>query len=165
MGAIMWKRKRKTEFLPWYRAPGYKGNLTEAQKRELDSFRAQETHPAANYDSLPTEAQHYINRLELQIYDDKQQQIAGAALVVMAFGALTLYLTYFGAPEPTAWRYVAGGLCLVVPWFVYSYYWKKNAKAFMPEEPYAASPTDEGLRLEWEIEYLSHRRREQADRE
>ena len=154
----MWKRKRKTEFLPWYRAKGYKGNLTEAQKRELDSFRAQDTHPASNYDGLPTEVQNYIGRLELEIYDQKQEKIAAAALVVMALGLLTLYLTYFGAPEPTAWRYVSGALCLVVPWFVYSYYWKKNAEAFMPTEPYAAFPTDEGRRFEWEIEYLSRRR-------
>ena len=37
----MWKRKRKSEWLPWYRAPDYKGDLTEAQKRELDAFRMQ----------------------------------------------------------------------------------------------------------------------------
>ena len=78
----MWKRKRKTKALPWYRARNYKGKMTEAQKRELDSFRAQEPHPAADYDSLPTEVQHYINRLEVEIYDNKQRQIAARALFV-----------------------------------------------------------------------------------
>jgi hypothetical protein len=159
----MWKRKRKTEFLPWYRSRGYKGNLSEAQKRELDSFRAQETHPASRYERLPVEVQNYIGRLELEIYDGKQEKIAAAALVVSMFGALTLYQMYFGFPEPTNWRYVVSALCLVVPWIVYKYYWKKNAEAFLPDEPYAAFPTDEGLRLEWEIEYLSMRRQEVED--
>jgi exonuclease I len=31
----MWKRKRKAEWLPWYRARNYKGDLTEAEKRQL----------------------------------------------------------------------------------------------------------------------------------
>ena len=161
----MWKRKRKTEFLPWYRAKGYKGNLTEAQKRELDSFRAQESHPASSYGKLPVEVQNYIGRLEMQIYDSKQEKLGIGALIVSMFSALTLYQMYFGFPEATTWRYVVSGLGLVVPWIVYRYYWKKNAEAFLPDEPYAAFPTDEGLRFEWEIEYLSMRRQEQEYRD
>ena len=95
----MWKRK--TEFLPWYRARNYKGNLTEAQKRDLDSFRAQETHPAADYDSLPTEVQHYINKLEMEIYDSKQQKIAARTLFGTGIGVLLALQMYFGGLEAT----------------------------------------------------------------
>jgi hypothetical protein len=157
----MWQRKRKVEFLPWYRAAGYKGSLTETQKRELDSFRAQQPHPAATYEGLSLEVQNYINRLEMEIYDGKQEKIAIVALVVSMFGAFTLYQLYFGFPEPTVWRYLASGGCLFFPWFVYKYRWKKNAEAFLPDEPYAAFPTDEGLRQEWELEYLSAQREQQ----
>jgi hypothetical protein len=42
----MFRRKKKQpEHLPWYRARNYKGNLTEAEKRQLDFFRMQEKHP------------------------------------------------------------------------------------------------------------------------
>ena len=47
----MWKRKR--EWLPWYRARNYEGDLTEAEKRQLDAFRMQPSHPAAKFDDLP----------------------------------------------------------------------------------------------------------------
>jgi hypothetical protein len=43
------RRKSSSERLPWYRAPDYSGNLTEAEKRQLDAFRMQARHPAARY--------------------------------------------------------------------------------------------------------------------
>jgi hypothetical protein len=43
----MWKRKPKTEWVPWYRAHDYKGDMTETEKRELDAFRMEPKHPAA----------------------------------------------------------------------------------------------------------------------
>ncbi len=159
----MWKRKRKTELLPWYRTRSYKGKMTESQKRELDAFRSQELHPAADYDSLPTEVQHYINRLEMEIYDDKQKTIAARALFVTGIGVLLAYQMYFGGPEPTPWGYAASALFMVVPWFVYSYAFKKNANEFLPDDPGPNSPTDEGIRMEWEIEYLGRRRQARND--
>ena len=70
---ISWKKKHK-EFLPWYRAPGYKGHLTEDEKRELDSFRLRENkysekHPAAHREDLPDEVQSYISNIEQELYD------------------------------------------------------------------------------------------------
>jgi hypothetical protein len=45
-----WLRRRQrqssSERLPWYRAPDYSGNFTEAEKRALDAFRVQARHPA-----------------------------------------------------------------------------------------------------------------------
>jgi exonuclease I len=57
----MWKRKRKAEeWLPWYRARNYKGDLTEAEKRQFDAFRMQPKHPADH--DLPEEVRNYIIR-------------------------------------------------------------------------------------------------------
>jgi hypothetical protein len=40
---MFWSKKTKTvKSLPWYRSPKYKGDLTEEEKRELDSFRFRE---------------------------------------------------------------------------------------------------------------------------
>jgi hypothetical protein len=50
--SVMGRSKRRVEWLPWYRARGYNGNLTEAEKRQLDAFRAQEKHPAASKQAL-----------------------------------------------------------------------------------------------------------------
>jgi exonuclease I len=37
------RKKKRKELLPWYRARNYKENLTENEKRELDSFRHRES--------------------------------------------------------------------------------------------------------------------------
>ena len=73
----MWKRKRKAEWLPWYRARNYKGDLTEAEKRQFDAFRMQPKHPAAQEDDLPEEVQSYIGRIEMELYDKKQEGARG----------------------------------------------------------------------------------------
>jgi len=58
---MVWRtEKKKAASLPWYRSTKYKGNLTEDEKRELDSFRYREKkhnekHPAASCDDLPNE--------------------------------------------------------------------------------------------------------------
>jgi len=46
----MAKRKRIAEWLPWYRGRNYKGDLTEAEKHQLDALRMQPTHPAARWE-------------------------------------------------------------------------------------------------------------------
>ena len=58
----MVKRKRQVEHLPWYRARNYKGDLTETEKRQLDAFRKQPKHPAAEEDDLPEEVRNYSVR-------------------------------------------------------------------------------------------------------
>jgi hypothetical protein len=88
--------KRKAEWVPWYRAHDYEGNLTEAEKRQLDSFRVQPKHPAAQYDELPEEVQSYINRIECELYDKKQSSLVGQATVLSAIGGALLFLNYKG---------------------------------------------------------------------
>jgi hypothetical protein len=158
----MWKRKREAEWLPWYRARNYKGDLTEVEKRELDAFRVRPDHPAAQGDNLPEEVQSYLNKIELELYDKKQDGAVGRALVLSAIGAALLYLNYegcFGAP--TTWSYAAAVLLLVVPWLYYRYEWNRNAEEFLPSDaPHSA--TDEAIRQEWEVDYIARKR--QAER-
>jgi hypothetical protein len=87
---------KSTESLPWYRKKGFKGDLTENEKRQLDSFRMRENHPAASYDSLPEEVQYYISKLEIEGYDCKQQSLAASCLFVSGVGAFFLIRYYFG---------------------------------------------------------------------
>jgi exonuclease I len=60
---MLGRKKKPTERLPWYRARNYKGDLTENEKRQLDSFRMRPEHPAASYDTLPGEVKVYIGEL------------------------------------------------------------------------------------------------------
>jgi hypothetical protein len=159
-------RKRKAEWLPWYRARNYKGDLTEEEKRQLDAFRMQPTHPAARLDDLPEEVRNYIGRIELELYDKKQDGAASRAMFYSAIGAALHFLIYtgfFGAP--TVWSYAAGVLLLVVPWFIYRYEWKKNAEEFLPSDrsDRPCGVTDEGIRREWELEYLTRNRLAERD--
>jgi hypothetical protein len=150
--------KRKAEWMPWYRARNYKGDLTEAEKRELDALRMQPRHPAAQADSLPEEAQNYLNKIELELYDKKQNGAAGRALLSSALGALLLYLNYrgcFGAA--TMWSSAFAALLVVVPWLYYRYEWKRNAEELLPSDD-SYSVTDEGIRREWELDYIVRKR-------
>ena len=75
-GAAMSRSKKKpTERLPWYRARGYKGDITENEKRQLDAFRMQKEHPAASYDSLPKEVRMYMIKIGMELYDKKQESL------------------------------------------------------------------------------------------
>jgi hypothetical protein len=60
----------RSRSLPWYRARDYKGDVTEEEKRELDSFRHRESeggeHPSASYGDLPKEVQLYISKIEIE---------------------------------------------------------------------------------------------------
>ena len=84
---MWWRSKLKTEELPWYRSPGYNGKMSEAEKRQLDAFRMQEQHPAARQEDLPEEVRSYIGRIEMKLYDLKQETAASRALVASVAGA------------------------------------------------------------------------------
>jgi hypothetical protein len=153
--------KRKAEWLPWYRARNYKGNLTEAEKRQLDVFRMQPRHPADH--DLPEEVRRYICNITLELYDRKQDAAAGRAWTWSAIGAALLfgsYMGWFGAP--TIWLYALGAWFLVFPWFVYRYEWKKNAEEFLPSD-HSHNAIDEGIRQEWELNWLYHNSQEKRD--
>jgi hypothetical protein len=150
------RRKKQAEQLPWYRMRNYKGNLTEAEKRQLDAFRMQEKHPAADYDSLPQEVQSYINGLELENYDNKQGALVLPILVCSGFGAYFLIRCILGYDEGSLVNYAVSIAFLVLPWIWYRIKWKQNADAFLPET--WPSPTHEALMREWELDYISNKR-------
>jgi len=159
----MKKRDEKPEWLPWYRAQNYKGNLTEAEKRQLDVFRAQPKHSAMRTEDLPEEVQNYINQIELKLYDHRQQYAFGQAFFYRLIGAALLALHYTGCLTATPWIYAFDVLLLVSPWFFYRYRWKKNAEEFLPSEKDVPNPTDEAIRKEWELNYLTAIHQQQRD--
>jgi hypothetical protein len=161
---MFWHRSKYREVAPWYRARAYRGNLTEAQKRELDAFRTQPKHPAARYEDLPEEVQAYIARLETEAYDLKQEKAVSLALACNAVGLALLYFHYFGALAlSTFWTWTLGLLLVIVPWFVYRHQWNKNAEEFMPDYIGAGrdSPANEALQKEWDVGHLARNRSEQ----
>jgi hypothetical protein len=100
----MWGKPK--EWLPWYRAHDYEGNLTEAEKRQLDAFRVQPKHPAAELDDLPEEVQNYINTIECELHDEKNAVVFARALFFSAIGAALIFLNYKGFwGAPTIWQY------------------------------------------------------------
>lgn len=158
----MWKRKHKTEWLPWYRARNYKGDLTEAEKRQLDAFRAQPKHPAADLKDLPQEVQDYIGQIEIELYDKKQEGAAATAFALSAIGAALIYLNFNGClGTPTIWSYAAAVLLIVVAWIWYGREWRKNAEEFRPSD--GPWPTEEAIRQQWELNWVDNHRRAKRD--
>ena len=152
---VVKKHKAKPEWLPWYRARNYKGNLTEAQKRQLDGFRAQPKHPATQEEDLPEEVQNYIGRIELELYDNKKQIVSERTLFVSLFGAAMLTLHYTGRITATPWEYAGDLLLLVVPSFFWRYYITKYGEELLPSlDEGVPNQTDEGIREEWEQAYI-----------
>ena len=84
----------------------------------LDDFRMQPKHPAAQEDDLPEEVRDHIGTIEMELYDKKQEYAAGKAIVGSALGAALLFLNYKGClGAPTIWSYAGAVLLLVLPWF------------------------------------------------
>jgi hypothetical protein len=102
----MWGKPK--EWLPWYRAHDYEGNLTEHEKRQLDALRVQPKHPAAEADDLPKEVQDYINRIECELNDEKQTVLFERTLLVSAIGgARSLTTEAFGALQRSGSMHLA----------------------------------------------------------
>ncbi|WP_312609106.1 hypothetical protein [Agrobacterium pusense] len=153
---MWWRPERKTEFLPWYRVPGFKGKVSEAQKRQLDAFRMQERHPAASCQDLPEEVRSYISQIEIENYDFKQEKGASGPMLAGLIGVAILGVSYFGVDiQPTAsiWPYAFGLLLLIVPWFIYGREWQRNADEFLLSG--GPNMTDENIKKEWELDYLT----------
>jgi hypothetical protein len=140
--------------LPWYRAPNYKGNLTEDEKRELDSFRHRAKsdgveHPTATYSDLPKEVGSYILKLEIELYDKIQENLVGRCFLGSGVGAFLL-LNYFGWISPkynSTEIFLFGAVLLLAPWVYYPIKWRKNADQHLFN-------TDESIRTEWELNYI-----------
>lgn len=155
MNLFGWLRRRQrqssSERLPWYRAPDYSGNFTEAEKRALDAFRVQARHPAYQYNALPSHVEAYIARLEVEMDELKQGRTTMRALAPTLFGAVILYVTHFGVrPSDSIWDYLIGLAFIIFPWIVYRSEWRKNADEF--------APGNENILKEWELDYITDAR-------
>ncbi len=150
------------EWVPWYRRNDYKGDLSEEEKRTLDSFHAQNAHPATSVDELPQEAQNYIMRLEIELYDERQQAAAGEAIFMSVVSAFFAYSVY---PNTTYVSFISYFLCatlFVLSWIKYRRVWKANASKLFPKEKGAPSRSDHELQYEYEFEFeyiVRHRRK------
>ena len=89
---------KKLDWKPWYRRKDYKGNLTEDQKRYLDSFRNGKPHPATSFNDLPEEVQERLTELECEV---KEYQSNQAMLTMIAWITLGGYLCYRGYTSET----------------------------------------------------------------
>lgn len=160
---MFWSKPQKKEPLPWYRELNYKGKLTEREKRVFDSFRMQEKHPAADYQSLRNEVQEYIVHLEAERYQLELGRLVQGCLIVFALGC---YFTYWAFREDyipwtlfgpsTALSLFFGIVFLSVPPV---YYWrtsKKLIEKFIPDGDWAYN-TNEALKKEWELNFLRSR--------
>jgi hypothetical protein len=149
----MWlrrKRRKSSERPPWYRAADYDGNLTEAEKRELDGLRARPRHPAFEFGPLPEHVQMYISGLEIEAYDAKQERPVVRAIIFSLAGAALLYANHYGfTPRNSILDYVFGIAVIVVPWIAYRFEWQKNADAFDPG-------SSEGILKQWELDYITN---------
>lgn len=154
----MFRRKKKsTEQLPWYRTRDYKGDLTENEKRELDSFRMRKDHPAATYDSLPKEVRMYLSKLELEIYDKTQESLVRGCFVVSVIGVFLFARYFFEYARGSLLEYLGSISLLVAPWIYYLIRRKRNADEFLPPGDFG-SRTAEALRMEWELKYIADKR-------
>jgi hypothetical protein len=132
-----------------------KGNLTEAEKRELDSFRHRESeggeHPSAHYDDLPEEVRSYLSKIEIERYDLIQETLVGRCFLLSGVG-LFLLLNHFGWISPkydSTAVFLAGGFLLLAPWVYYPIKWRKNADHFLERD---------GIRTEWELNYVVNKK-------
>jgi hypothetical protein len=120
---MLWRKRKGKVSLPWYRGPTYKGNLTEDEKRELDSFRHRAMghgakHPAATYTDLPEEVGSYITKLQMELYDKIQEDLVSRCLLLSGVGAFLL-LNYFDWISPkynSTELFLFGTVLLLASW-------------------------------------------------
>lgn len=145
---------RQADKPAWYRAKTYKGKMTERQKRHLDAVRLQDQHPATSFAMLPEDVQNYISRIELELFDAKKSEIFWSSAVVFVSGAFILYKEFLGSAAASGLSIAMGVLLMIFSALYWSINSRKLSNAFLPDSDWAG-PTNEGIRQEWEIEYLS----------
>jgi hypothetical protein len=148
------ENSERNQTLPWYRKKGYRGKMSEKEKRLLDRWRMQERHPAVAYDELPLEVQGYLSRLEGEVYDNKQATLVFGVLALSVIGAYQLY-QWYKVGEPSS--LVFGLAMSFVPWIYYRIKWKKNSADFLPIDNPTRS-ADEAMQEEWDLNHLSEMR-------
>jgi hypothetical protein len=156
-------KSKKSEWVPWYRRKKYNGNLTEEEKRHLDSFRLEEKHPAAKPDDLPEEVLSYFSELQLAVYDQKQDNLTKMWFLLTGFGAFLIFMAY----RETGWLsplfgYVLGGAMIAFAWIYYSREFKKNADTLWINQEGKGVPSsslEKKFQEYWELDHIDNFRR------
>jgi hypothetical protein len=163
---------KKVEWVPWYRRKGYAENLTEPDKRVLDGFRADGKHPAVALEDLPEEAQGYIVKLEIDVYDLQQNAVVGRGFAATGIGAFLLFGAYHEIGWGAPWLgYILGPLIIGVGWIKCFRDHKKNAANLWIEQLWSKgdgmpfSVTHEKLQEHWDLAHLANLRRAKREAE
>ncbi|MEM9223465.1 MAG: hypothetical protein AAGB11_13820 [Pseudomonadota bacterium] len=154
--------QKKADWVPWYRRKKYDGDLTEEEKRYLDSIRYSGLHPTQSYLDLSAETQTYIDLMEIELYDEIQAAAARKMMVFAIFGLmifasafLTISFDLRFSFDDLSYLNCVGGLGLVLlAWFNYRREWKVNADQMRVEQEGKGVPTtrtDEAIQKQWEL--------------
>jgi hypothetical protein len=73
--------------------------------------------------------------------------------------AITCCNISLGYEAGTPLGYIWYAFLLIAPWIYYPIQKRKLDDEFMPDEDFTYHPTDEGLRYEWELNYLAQKER------
>ena len=127
---MFWKKRTPTEKLPWYRRRNYKGDLTEQDKVELDSFRLAAMKPggvcrATDVSELPDDVLSYIAKLEIELHDSLGSSIFGRALAYAVVGAFIVASSLGWTPKYESQIWPWFGVLLIVLAIVY-YFWEEK---------------------------------------
>jgi hypothetical protein len=154
---------KEDEWVPWYRRKEYTSNITEDEKRYLDSFRLEKKHPAAALEDQPSEVQRYVSELELAVDDKTQEGIARKAFILTGIGAFVIFVAYreIGWNSPLI-DYVVGSAFIAFAWISYFRECKKNTYRLWIEQKGKGVPFDqaeEKLQEYWELDAISRYRK------
>lgn len=151
------------DWKPWYRQRGYKGNLSEDEKRFLDSFRNGKLHPATSFEDLPDEVQGRLIELEDQL---KEEQDTASFLIMLVWFSLSGYAFYSGYTDydglTSAASYCFGLFCIFMFYKSYKAYSSRHEHHNWYGDTEKGEPfcsTDEGLQRCWELNAVSEYKR------
>lgn len=157
---------KKGEWLPWYRQKGYKGDLTEDEKKYLDAFTLMPEHPAASEDDLPEEVSAYIAELQFLLHDAKRDTLYWGALASIGVGAYFVYEAAFGDAWTGSPLLYLIGFSLI---FYTPFYLRKETRRlakellFKTETGGPETTSEVGIRRHWELLAISRYRRRIAN--
>ena len=154
-----------SDWKPWYRRRTFKGNLTEDQKRYLDSFRNGEPHPATSFEDLPDEVRSRLIELEERLKN--HQDVASVCIMLFWMGICfySIYVGYFGEFGLNSVLIYGSGLLGIVNFYnSYKSYSSRNQHHNwygVTEKGEPFSSTDESLQRHWEMKALTAYKRGQ----
>lgn len=144
---------RDAEWVPWYRRKGYKGDLTEAEKRLLDAVRLRDRHPATKGEDLPEDVKSYIEQLQIELYDAKQEiAVAKFYLAFFAVGFVG-HTTWQWQTFPPLIGYPFAAALLLYAAIAYFRDGAKNDDELFPKKG-APDATNQGIQAAWEVNHI-----------